>query len=182
MSEKIAVFVNGDNLYAFQRKSFWVDPKELLLWVQKTFGNVVDAYYYVSFTADNEKQINYIRALTYFGYTTRSKMGKRHELEPINSEESVEYEFEKANLDVEMACDMLKTATLFDRAILICPSKDILRPLELLKMDKYVTIIAAKNSTPYELMNAVGKNFIELNDLRDRVSRKEPRRKNEFSS
>ena len=101
MNSKIDVFVNGDNLYLFQRHAFWVDPKQLLEWISQNLGNITDAFYYMSHDPKNEKQQSFVRALPHLGYTPIARSLKYFEIEEDRGykEEEPEFEFERANLN-----------------------------------------------------------------------------------
>ncbi len=174
MSKRISVFLNGDNLYAFQKKNFWVDPQAILDWVNTELGSVVDAYYYLSCLPQNTKQMTFVRALEHFGYITRAKKGKRYEFEDDGSGE-IEYEFEKANLEVDFVCDLLTTQAAYNTAVIICPSKDALRPIELIKASgKSVIVVGPSLYTTKDIIDKVGqRNFIDLCSIEDRIIRKQ---------
>jgi uncharacterized LabA/DUF88 family protein len=174
MSKRISVFLNGDNLYAFQKKNFWVDPQAILDWVNNQIGPVADAYYYLSCLPQNTKQMTFVRALEHFGYITRAKKGKRYEFENDDGSGEVEYEFEKANLEVDFVCDLLTTQAVYNTAVLICPSKDALRPIELIKASgKSVIVVGPTIYTSKDIIDTVGpRNFIDLSSIEEHIIRK----------
>lgn len=175
MTERIAVFVNGDNLYSFQKNAFWVDPQLLLNWVEDTFGRVNDAYYFASLDYENEKQVNFFKKLGTFGYTERCKPAKKFEYETYDDEdeEDVKFGFERANIDTDFCCDLLSTMESYDRAVLVCPSKDFIRPISVVRnRGKAVTIIGVKNYITDETFKIIGnKNLVELRSLESNISR-----------
>lgn len=182
MSDKVSIFVNGDNLYAFQKTGFWIDPNALQNWISQEFGGIAESYYYMSVDEQNEKQMNFVKVLSHFGYITRAKPARKHELEPIDNgylnEDEIEYEFEKANLDMEIVCDLLITKPIYNRAVIVCPSRDFLRPIELVKNSgKIITVIGSRNFISHNILNVVGRNFVELNNIKSDIIRKDAERR-----
>lgn len=183
MNSKIAVFVNGDNLYRFQRHAFWVDPKQLLEWISQNLGNITDAFYYMSHDPKNEKQQSFVRALPHLGYTPIARSLKYFEIEEDRGykEEEPEFEFERANLNMEMACDLLTTDSHWDRAIFVFPSDDFVRPMQMIRArGKGVTVLAAQGFE-HEIRSIAGSNYIDINDIKRYVERSDHRQdKKEF--
>lgn len=174
MNSKIAVFVNGDNLYRFQRHAFWVDPKQLLEWISQNLGSIADAFYYMSHDPKNEKQQSFVRALPHLGYTPIARSLKFFEIEEDRLNEA-EFEYEKANLNMEMACDLLTTDSHWDRAIFVFPSDDFVRPMQMIRArGKGITVLAAQGFE-HEIRSIAGSNYIDINDIKRYVERSDHR-------
>ncbi|MFO0944980.1 MAG: NYN domain-containing protein [Planctomycetota bacterium] len=164
---RIAVFVDGANFFYMQkdRLHWWVDPKKLLEWI-RTKGEVVDAYYYVGVDARSEpQQDNFLKALTYMGYSLVTK-----ELKTISHEDGTDRK--KANLDIEIVLDMFNTIDQYDMAVLISGDADFERPLELLRArGKKFLVLSTQGFVAREIRSVAGMHFLDFQDIRTEVEK-----------
>lgn len=175
--ERVAVFVHGDNLFRFQKTSFWVDPQMLLKWTDNNIGKIVDAYYYLSYNPDNEKQMSFIRTLPRLGFKPVAHPLRFFDVDEDEKEhcEDSGLEFEPANLNMYMACDMLLSDSHWDRAIFVMPSDEFTHPMEIARnRGKAITLLASRGFDN-EVRNVAGFSYIDLNDLKRCVERVEKR-------
>jgi len=165
---RVAVFVDGANFFYMQKDKlqWWIDPKKLLSWVQKEEGDIVDAYYYIGIDPNAEfQQDNFLKALSYMGYSVVSK-----ELKLINQADG--HERKKANLDVEIVLDMFNTIDNYDIAVLVSGDADFERPLQLLRSrGKQFTVISTQGFVAREIRAVAGMHFIDFVDLREELEK-----------
>lgn len=168
MSEKrISVFVDGANFFFMQRDAlrWFVDPKRLLNWVAKR-GEIVDAAYYLSVDPLHEGTMNFMRALTYIGFSIHKK-----EIQP-----TLEDWRNKANLDVELAVDMVLSTQRFDEAILVSGDGDFAYPLRVIKSQgKQVFVMSTAGFMSFELRQVAGMHFQDFAEIRSEVERADGR-------
>jgi uncharacterized LabA/DUF88 family protein len=171
MSQKrVSIFVDGANMFYTQKKGlgWFFDPAKLLR-VLCGDDSLTDAYWYMGVKADPEsKDENFKRFLSFTGYTVRSKTLKT--MYDSDSGDSTQ----KANLDIEIVMDMFNTIDRYDKAILLSGDGDFERALELLRArGKEIKVVSTPNWIAAELRMAVGSHFVDLNELRAKIERKD---------
>ncbi len=168
--EKIALFIDGSNLYATARAlGFDIDYKNLLeLFASK--GQLVRAYYYTALMGDQEYMP--IRPLVdwldYNGYTMVTKPTK--EFTDTMGRRKI-----KGNMDMELAIDVLEMAEHMDHAILFSGDGDFRRLVEAVqRRGVRVTVVSTFQSSPPMVADELRRQadtFVELNDLASKISR-----------
>ena len=111
--EKIALFIDGANLYATAKSlGFDVDYKRLLLEFQKK-GYLLRAYYYTAMAEDQEYSSirPLIDWLDYNGYTVVTKPTK--EFVDASGRRKI-----KGNMDIELAVNAMEMAEAVDHLVL----------------------------------------------------------------
>src|SRR6186997_502513 len=124
-TERIALFIDGANLYATAKAlGFDIDYKRLLALFREV-GHLVRAQYYTALAEDQE--YSSIRPLVdwldYNGYTMVTKPTK--EFTDALGRRKI-----KGNMDIELAIDMLEMAEHIDHAILFSGDGDFRRLVE----------------------------------------------------
>jgi|GEM_PF-233960 len=168
---RLAVFVDGANMFYAQRKLGWhLDYRKLYDFLTREY-EVYNAFYFTSVPTPVDPSLEgFLRALTAMGYTVRRKA-----LKEIMDQETGET-FRKANLDIELVIDMFNTVDLYDVAILCTGDGDFERAVELLRSrGKRVLGVGSREMAAYDLINAVDK-YIFLEDLREQIGKPMPER------
>lgn len=164
---RVSVFVDGANFFYMQkdRLHWWVDPKKLLEWI-RTKGELVDAFYYVGVDSRSEpQQDNFLKALTYMGYSLVTK-----ELKTIALEDGSERK--KANLDIEIVLDMFNTIDGYDLAVLVSGDADFERPLAMLRArGKKFLVLSTQGFVAREIRAIAGMHFTDFQDIRAEVEK-----------
>lgn len=163
--ERVALFIDGANVYAAAKRLGWNFDHRKILEHFAGFGKLYNAFYYtaVPYPMD-DKQKRFIDALTYMGYTVRTKP-----LRELTDETGETHR--RANLDIELVTDLLATSDLFDTAILLTGDGDFERPVEVLRYKgKRVVVASIPEMTSYELRN-VADEYVDLKDIRTSVER-----------
>lgn len=164
--ERIAIFIDGANMFYAQRKMGWHIDYRKVYEFYAAQAQVYNAFYYTSVTNPPDAGMEgFLRALTGMGYTVRRKVVKE-----ILDQETGQT-IRKANLDIEIVIDMLTTADLYDRAILISGDGDFERAVEFLRgRGKRIDGLGVHAMAAYDLVNAMDR-YLYLEDLRDLVEK-----------
>jgi len=168
--ERIAMFIDGANLYAAARSlGFDIDYKRLLeLFASK--GRLIRAFYYTALMEDQE--YSPIRPLVdwldYNGYTMVTKPTK--EYTDASGRRKV-----KGNMDIELAIDVMGMAERLDHILLFSGDGDFRRLVEAVQRKGVrVTVISTVRSVPPMVADELRRqadNFIELQDLAPHIMR-----------
>jgi len=173
--ERIAMFIDGANLYAAARAlGFDIDYKRLLdLFASK--GRLVRAFYYTALVEDQE--YSPIRPLVdwldYNGYTMVTKPTK--EFTDASGRRKI-----KGNMDIELAIDVMEMAEHVDHILLFSGDGDFRRLVDAVQRKGVrVSVISTVRSQPPMVADELRRqadNFIELQDLSPAIARVHPHR------
>ena len=168
--ERIALFIDGSNLFAAARSlEFDIDYKKLL----KVFadkGRLIRAFYYTALIEDQE--YSPIRPLVdwldYNGYTMVTKPTKEFT-------DSAGRRKIKGNMDIELAVDVMEMVENIDHAVLFSGDGDFRRLIDAVQFKGLrVSVVSTVRSQPPMIADELRRqadNFIELDDLRSFISR-----------
>ncbi|MCC6948324.1 MAG: NYN domain-containing protein [Bradyrhizobiaceae bacterium] len=169
-SEKIAVFIDGANLYATSRGlGADIDYKRLLKEFQSR-GNLLRAFYYTALIEDQE--YSSIRPLLdwldYNGYTVVTKPVK--EFTDSTGRRKV-----KGNMDIELAVDAMELAEHVDHIVLFSGDGDF-RPLveSIQRKGVRVTVVSTISTQPPMVADELRRQadvFLDLAELLPRIGR-----------
>lgn len=170
-SERIALFIDGANLYATARSlGFDIDYKKLLE-VFRAKGRLIRALYYTALPEDQE--YSSIRPLVdwldYNGYTMVTKPTK--EFTDSSGRRKI-----KGNMDIELAVDAMELAEHLDHIIIFSGDGDFRSLVEALQMKgKRVTVVSTLSTQPPMIADELRRQadqFIEITDLEEVIGRK----------
>lgn len=169
-NERIALFIDGANLYATAKSlGFDIDYKRLLaLFRQK--GHLVRALYYTALAEDQEYSSirPLIDWLDYNGYTMVTKPLKEY------TDATGRRKF-KGNMDIELAIDMMQMAEHIDHAVLFSGDGDFRRLVEAVQRKGVrVSVVSSVRSQPPMVADDLRRQadtFIELQELMPRIQR-----------
>ena len=171
MSERIAIFVDGGNMFYAQRNNNWhldyVKIKNYFSLNRELYG----AYYFTATpSSDQPEQIKRYRSfrsvLINNDWTVKDK-----EIKTIIDKETGD-KIVKGNLDIELVFRMITTSAGWDTGYLLGGDGDYVPILEYLaNSGKKIIVIGRRESTAIELIN-VAHQFIDLNSLREHIERK----------
>lgn len=174
--ERLALFIDGSNLYAAARSlGFDIDYKLLRQEFMRR-GKLVRAFYYTALLENDE--YSPIRPLVdwlhYNGYSMVTKPAKEFT-------DSMGRRKVKGNMDIELAVDAMELAPFLDHAVIFSGDGDF-RPLieALQRKGVRVSVVSTIRSQPPMIADELRRqadNFIELYELRDVIGRptREPR-------
>ena len=168
--EKIAVFIDGANLYATSRSlGFDIDYRRLLAEFREQ-GYLLRAVYYTALAEDQEYSSirPLIDWLDYNGYRVVTKPLKR--FEDAEGRRKL-----KGNMDIELAVDAMEIAEHIDHFVLFSGDGDFRYLVEALqRKGKKVTVASTVRTQPPMIADDLRRQadyFLELTELADRVGR-----------
>ena len=159
--DRIAIFIDGSNLYYSQQKlNLHIDFLRLLDYFTSD-GSLLRSFYYTGVDPDDKGQRGFIHMLRLNGYKVIEKPIKRY---PDGST--------KANLDIELAIDMLALADKYDRAVLFSGDGDLTRLVEAVQMKGVrVHVVSTIGMVATEL-RASADYFLDLSDIRKQIEKR----------
>jgi uncharacterized LabA/DUF88 family protein len=168
--EKLALFIDGSNLYAAAKAlDFDIDYRLLLSWAASK-GRLVRAFYYTALIEDQE--YSPIRPLVdwldYNGYNMVTKPTK----EFVDSQGRRKV---KGNMDIELAIDMMEMADHVDHIMLFSGDGDFRRLLEAVQRKGVrVTVVSTVKSAPPMVADELRRqadHFLDLSQLSEYIRR-----------
>lgn len=168
--DKIALFIDGSNLYAAAKAlDFDIDYRLLLKWAAKQ-GRLVRAFYYTALIEDQE--YSPIRPLVdwldYNGYTMVTKPAK--EFVDAQGRRKI-----KGNMDIELAIDVMEMADNLDHVILFSGDGDFRKLVEAVQRKGVrVTVVSTIKSSPPMVADELRRqadHFLELDVLAAEMQR-----------
>ena len=169
-TERLALFVDGANLYATAKAlGFDIDYKRLLT-LFRSKGHLVRALYYTALAEDQE--YSSIRPLVdwldYNGYTMVTKPTKEYT-------DSFGRRKIKGNMDIELTVDAMRLADSLDHIVLFTGDGDFRALVAALKLKgKRVSVISTLQTTPAMVADELRREadqFIDLAELEGAICR-----------
>ncbi|MDX2264142.1 MAG: NYN domain-containing protein [Hyphomicrobiales bacterium] len=169
-TERIALFIDGANLYATAKAlSFDIDYKRLLN-LFRSKGRLIRALYYTALAEDQEYSSirPLIDWLDYNGYTMVTKPTK--EFTDASGRRKI-----KGNMDIELAVDSMELAEHLDHIVLFSGDGDFRTLVEALQQKgKRVSVVSTLNTQPPMVADELRRQadqFIDLYDLESEICR-----------
>ncbi|MCO5063053.1 MAG: NYN domain-containing protein [Rhizobiaceae bacterium] len=168
--ERIALFIDGANLYATSRSlGFDLDYRKLLSYFQKR-GYLLRAYYYTALIEDQEYSSirPLIDWLDYNGYRVVTKPAK--EFTDAAGRRKI-----KGNMDIELAIDALELTEVLDHYVIFSGDGDFRTLVEALqRKGKKVSVVSTMASQPPMISDDLRRqadHFIDLTSLKTEIGR-----------
>ncbi|MGN6551154.1 MAG: LabA-like NYN domain-containing protein [Pararhizobium sp.] len=168
--EKIALFIDGANLYAASKSlGFDIDYRKLLKSFQKR-GYLLRAYYYTALVEDQEYSSirPLIDWLDYNGYKVVTKPAK--EFTDSTGRRKI-----KGNMDMELAVDAMEQAETVDHLVIFSGDGDFTTLVEALqRRGRKVSVVSTLTTQPPMIADDLRRqadHFIDLVSLRAEVGR-----------
>src|SRR5437016_10845636 len=174
-TERIALFIDGANLYATAKAlGFDIDYKRLLN-LFRSKGLLLRALYYTALA--EEQEYSSIRPLIdwldYNGYSMVTKPTK--EFTDASGRRKI-----KGNMDIELAIDVMEMSAHLDHIVLFSGDGDFRRLVEAVqRRGLRVSVVSTVRSQPPMVADELRRQadlFIELSDLTDGIARTHPLR------
>ena len=169
-SNKIALFIDGANLYATAKTlGFDIDYKRLLKEFQSR-GTLVRAFYYTAIIEDQEYSSirPLIDWLDYNGYTVVTKATK--EFIDASGRRKV-----KGNMDIELAVDAMELAEHVDQIVLFSGDGDFRSLVEALQhKGKRVSVVSTLATNPPMVADELRRQadqFVDIVELQGKIGR-----------
>ncbi len=168
--EKIALFIDGANLYSAAKSlGFDIDYGKLLKFFS-TKGRLIRAFYYTALPEDQAflPIRPLIDWLDYNGYTMVTK--------PIKSYvDSMGKRKTKSNIDIELAVDLMEMAETLHHAIIFSGDGDFTKLVEAIQRKGVrVSVVSTVNSSPPMVSDDLRRQadcYMDLSDLAPEISR-----------
>ncbi|MCG6115720.1 MAG: NYN domain-containing protein [Mesorhizobium sp.] len=168
--EKVALFIDGANLYATSRAlGFDIDYRKLLQHFQK-YGHFIRAYYYTALIEDQEYSSirPLIDWLDYNGYKVVTKPAKEFT-------DSAGRRKIKGNMDIELTIDALELAGVVEHYVIFSGDGDFRTLVEALqRRGRKVSVVSTMSSQPPMISDDLRRqadNFIDLVSLKAEIGR-----------
>lgn len=168
--ERIALFIDGANLYATAKSlGFDIDYRKLLKEFQSR-GYLVRAYYYTALVEDQEYSSirPLIDWLDYNGFKVVTKPVR--EFTDASGRRKV-----KGNMDIELAVDAMELAAHIDHMVLFSGDGDFRRLVEAMQRKGVkVSVVSTLSSHPPMVSDDLRRQadcFVDLSDLQGKVGR-----------
>ncbi|MCC8933660.1 MULTISPECIES: LabA-like NYN domain-containing protein [Rhizobiaceae] len=168
--EKIALFIDGANLYAASKSlGFDIDYRKLLKAFQKR-GYLLRAYYYTALIEDQEYSSirPLIDWLDYNGYKVVTKPAKEFT-------DSMGRRKVKGNMDIELAIDAMEQAETVDHLVLFSGDGDFTTLVEALqRKGRKVSVVSTMATQPPMIADDLRRqsdHFIDLVTLKAEIGR-----------
>jgi uncharacterized LabA/DUF88 family protein len=166
MTERVAIYVDGSNVYFAQKEAlgWWIDWPRFLD-AMREGRDVVSARWYQAYRTEPEPEQNrFLHHLALIGFAVRKKLLKQ--VFDRNSGGS----HLKGSLNLDLAIDALNDIDHYDTAILVSGDSEFEPLIEALHArGKRVIVMATSQNVAIELRNAVGVNYQDLSDLREAI-------------
>jgi uncharacterized LabA/DUF88 family protein len=168
--ERVAVFIDGANLYAATRSlEFDIDYRKMLA-EMKSWGRLLRVFYYTAIVEDDE--YSSIRPLLdwldYNGFTVVTKNAKSY------TDETGRRKI-KGNMDIELAVDALETASFIDHAYIFSGDGDFTRVVHAMQRKGVrVSVVSSLATRPPMIADELRRQadeFIDLNHLVEKIGR-----------
>ncbi len=169
--EKIAVFIDGSNLYSSAKLlGFDIDYEKLLKWLEEK-SRLIRAFYYTAIIDDQDyspvKPL--VDWLNYNGYTTVTKPAK--ELIDENGKKRI-----KSDITVDIIVDVMDIADKVNHIILFSGDGIFRKMIESVQRKGVrVTVISTLNTQPPMMSDELRRQadyFFDLADIESAISRK----------
>ncbi len=168
--EKIALFIDGANLYATAKSlGFDIDYKKLLREYQSK-GNLLRAFYYTAIVEDQEYSSirPLIDWLDYNGYSVVTKATK--EFIDQTGRRKV-----KGNMDIELAVDAMEHAGFIDQMVLFSGDGDFRSLVEAVqRRGVRVTVVSTVSTQPPMVADELRRQadqFVDIVELQAKIGR-----------
>lgn len=170
--EKIALFIDGANLYAASKSlNFDIDYRKLLKAFQSR-GYLLRAYYYTALIEDQEYSSirPLIDWLDYNGYKVVTKPAKEFT-------DSMGRRKIKGNMDIELAIDAMEQSDVVDHLVIFSGDGDFTSLVEALqRKGRKVTVVSSLVSQPPMIADDLRRQadyFIDLTTLKSEIGREQ---------
>ena len=168
--EKIALFIDGANLYAASKSlGFDIDYRKLLKAFQKR-GYLLRAYYYTALIEDQEYSSirPLIDWLDYNGYKVVTKPAK--EFTDALGRRKI-----KGNMDIELAVDAMEQSETVDHLVLFSGDGDFTKLVDALqRKGRKVSVVSTLTTQPAMISDELRRqadHFIDLVSLKAEIGR-----------
>lgn len=164
MGNRVGLFVDGNNVFYSQKgEGAWdIDAKRVVDWLTEKEGPIVTAHWYVGLPNEAERDTTgkFRSFLSMLGFRVIAKITKNYG----------GGKGQKANADVELACDALVSVDKWDTFVLFSGDNDFTYLVELLLARGKRVVVVSSRVIGHELRNSADE-YIDYNDVRDKIEK-----------
>jgi uncharacterized LabA/DUF88 family protein len=164
--QKSAIFIDGANVYSTVKSlGFEIDYKRLLNEFRSR-GSLLRSFYYTAVFEDSERPSlqPLLDWLAYNGFTVITKTGK--EFIDQNGRPKI-----KSNVNVELAIDAMEIAPRIDQMVLFSGNGDLRSLVQAVQRRGVRVVVVSSTPTAAQELRRQADEFIDINDLRDKIGR-----------
>lgn len=164
---RTALFLDGTHFFYAQKNELqWrIDPSKLVAFCHNNFGQVVEAMYYVCYDPVDSRQMSFLKAIPYLGYTLVARQVR------TGSDDEGEY-LRGHRFDAEIVSDLFCLQDRYDTAALVTGNVEMVEPIRKLKtLGKGVEIFSTTNMLSNELREVVGSHFHDFRHLKSKLEK-----------
>ncbi|MBE9188284.1 NYN domain-containing protein [Microcoleus sp. LEGE 07076] len=155
---RVAIFIDGANLfYAIQELGIRIDYTKFLKLLVGD-DNLFRAFYYTGVEAADEKQHGFLLWMRHHGFRVVSKPVLQR---PDGSK--------KANLDVEMAMDIVSLAGQYDTVVLVGGDGDLACALDKVSAQRARVEVVSLRSMTSEALIDVADSYVDLEEIKGKI-------------
>lgn len=156
--ERIAIFINGSNFFsATTRLNIKIDYTKLLRYLTKK-RKLLRAYFYIAIDNTDKKQQSFLLWMRYSGYRVITKELIQH---PDGSK--------KANLEVEIAVDMLTLARYCDAFVLLSGEEELTYAVNAVSYQGVRVEVVSLGLTSSDSLLSVADCYSDLEDIKQNI-------------
>ena len=156
--ERVAIFIDGSNLFsATTHLNIRIDYTKLLHYLAKK-RKLIRAYFYIAIDSTNKRQQRFLLRLRHSGYHVIAKELIQH------SDGS-----KKANLEVEIAIDMLTLAKYCDTFILLSGEEELTYAVNAVSYQGVRVEVVSLGLTSSDSLLSVTDCYIDLEEIRQNI-------------
>ena len=156
--ERVAIFIDGSNLFsATTHLNIKIDYIKLLDYLTKK-RKLLRAYFYTSVDSRNKKQQNFLRWMRHSGYRVVTK-------ELIQHQDGSQ----KANLEVEIAIDMLTLAKDCDTFVLLSGEEELTYAVNAVSYQGIRVEVISLGLTSSESLLSVADCYSDLEEIKQNI-------------
>ena len=157
---RVAIFIDGSNLfYAALQLNIEIDYTKLLVYLTKG-SQLLRAFFYTGVDRSNDKQQGFLLWMRRNGYRVVTK-----DLVQLPDGSK------KANLDVEIAVDMMNLAPHYDTAVLVSGDGDLAYAVNAVSYQGVrVEVVSLRSMTSESLIN-VADCFVDLDSIKQEIQK-----------
>ena len=165
-TQKIAIFIDGANVYATVKSlGFEIDYKRLLNEFRSR-GLLLRSFYYTAVFEHSERPSlqPLLDWLAYNGFTVVTKAGK----EFIDQSGRPKI---KSNVNVQLAIDAMEIAPRIDQMVLFSGDGDLRSLVQAVQRQGIRVVVVSSTPTAAQVLRRQADEFIDINELRDKIGR-----------
>ena len=166
-TQKIAIFIDGANVYATVKSlGFEIDYKRLLNEFRSR-GLLLRSFYYTAVFEHSERPSlqALLDWLAYNGFTVVTRKAGKEFIDQSGRPKI------KSNVNVELAIDAMEIAPRIDQMVLFSGDGDLRSLVQAVQRQGIRVVVVSSTPTAAQELRRQADEFIDINELRDKIGR-----------